>query len=360
MNDHPVNEADIRENAGDDIDFAALAARFEREVGAALVRDERRTTCRSRRHALVDAGRGEADWLAGLRDTHHLEGIALFDHTPESMHREIGPWLLPLPEDERRVPVVAELASVAGSRHALSFIDSQLSAERLADHLRPWMSGVLDDGTEVLLRFYDPRVGPDMLAALPAAYPARFMAPLDHWLSWDERYARRLVEIVTPHESLNSSATRLPIVLDPGLREHFARLNTADVLLDAIREERDLDTDRLDRLPYGLQRAIAKHFMAVAERCGIRSWSDLHFWVGLGLCIHPDLADREEWQTLLRRCARENLRVGDEVVRLAEVDRQALEESPSPAFLAFAERLLAGLDDRAKRLAPESAPTANH
>ncbi|PZQ65006.1 MAG: hypothetical protein DI563_26120 [Variovorax paradoxus] len=187
---------------------------FEREIEQTLVSDMAAFARLSQRsgmhcHALVDAAacgqldeqRPDEGAIARLAARHPVEATPLFLLTPEADIAGAGPWLIELPvsEDGEAVPaLLSDLARVAGLAQALSLMASPLRSTTLAIHLRGWFDGRIpadptiadDEDAGAVLRWYDPRVGFDMVALWPEADRDAFLSAFT-WAGWDAAFTPR-------------------------------------------------------------------------------------------------------------------------------------------------------------------------
>ncbi len=280
-------------------------ANFESEFAAIRVRDMRQWLGRCADtpvFALVNAARCDAQALATLCRDSGLEMLSLFDNTPEEDHASTGPQLIALPPNSS-ADLLDALALQCAVNDALSLIASPQPVYRLVAHLQSWLNGVLEDQTDVLVRYFDPRIGFDLIGLLPAAERHAFLEPFRFWASWNAGFS----PIVMTGSAMRSATARtqpLPISKDVAIA--LGRINTPDLILGLITEE-DLEDGELDSIAPALQRHIAQRQLAQVQAAGLSAWADQRFWVGMGLRINPMLGDVETGRRWLARAKQDKL-----------------------------------------------------
>lgn len=135
------------------------------------------------RYALVSAGQCEEGVVARMVAMQELACERLFMQTPEAEMADIGPWLVEIPTSSSESLRYA-LAHQAAAE-ALTLMASPLRLQKLSAHLRGFLSGTLLDGSSVLLRYFDPRIGFDMFAHWSDPVQRKFSRPLAWWAGWD-------------------------------------------------------------------------------------------------------------------------------------------------------------------------------
>jgi len=224
-------------------------------------------------YALVSTGQCDEGVIASMVAAYGLSFERLFMQTPEAEMADIGPWLIEIPlsgsEALRR-----SLARHAASQ-ALTLMCSPMRLPRLCEHLRGFLSGTLADGSPVLLRYFDPRVGFDMLAHWPASVQGQFMQPLDWWAGWDGdaqlRHANGDADIET-------APRRDAIELAPEWARAMDKVGEAHLLVALLAEELEAsnptDALLLEQVHPLLCRQIAQAALAFIHRAGFAGWSN--------------------------------------------------------------------------------------
>jgi hypothetical protein len=279
--------------------------RFKREVALLLGHDLGLLLGQARNmphYALIDGGQCPEGWLDAWRRDYRLDAEPLFLRTPEAAHHALGPQLVELPKEALGAthPLIESLAAGPGVWQALTLSASPLPILELHAHLSAFLGGVLDDGTEVLLRWYDAAIGLPLLNTLPEAARSAFMQPFAFWKSWDWHY--RPVELSGPKkQSLPDHP--VPVPIDEATLQTLSALNVVQSLIAYLEDEPPLNPD-IAPLPMApaLKHDIAERELKQAQGLGLASrFMDQLAVLWFALHVHPDIWRhphmREEGQT---------------------------------------------------------------
>lgn len=226
-----------------------------------------------RHYALVSAGQCTRWSAADMVATHTLEHERLFIQTPEADMAEIGPWLIELP---RAVgPALLDALAQQASEEALTLIASPLRLAALGAHLRSFMYGTLEPDVDVLLRYFDPRIGFDAVEHWPAPAKQAFLRPLAWWAGWDARgQQRKLKGSASVHGTPLGERQRLP----PQWSEAIGTLSEPHLMAVLLAEELDAQEDPaaewLGQIHPLVQRQIVRDALTFAEQAGLAGWDD--------------------------------------------------------------------------------------
>jgi hypothetical protein len=263
----------------------ALHRHLEPQIRRLLVADP--SSREQRCHALVSVGQCDEGAVADMVATHGLAHEKLFMQTPEADMAHIGPWLVELPPAPSDALVHA-LAHMAAAE-AVSFLRSALRPLKLAEHLRGFMSGVLLDGAPVLLRYFDPRIGFDMLVHWRDDVRQRFLAPLAWWAGWDAGFQ--------PRRFHGASAAPASSPGDTVIELNAEWLNAIDavgepqltvaLLGEALAETDSRASRQLSALHPWLCRQIARDALVFARGAGFDGWDDRVLACRVALLLHP-------------------------------------------------------------------------
>ncbi|AMO94076.1 hypothetical protein CFter6_1365 [Collimonas fungivorans] len=274
---------------------------FLDEVAQALSHDLRillRPLRSAQCYALVNAGQCAPGSVAKLVADHELDAEPLFAHTAEEAHVDQGPWLLRLPSQPSDA-LLLRLAADAGSKQALSMIASPLRNHVLCAHLRSWFNGLLEDKSQVLMRYFDPRIGLDMVQCWPQPVRQQFLGALQWWASWDHLFTPRAIRGAAQPQP---AALEEPLEIGAELQLALDRLNHAERLQALILKE-DTDPGELDHIAPPLLRVIAHLQLQRAEQLDLNEWGDQRLLIALGLRMHPQACDEPRLNALLHTSA---------------------------------------------------------
>ncbi|WP_194274043.1 DUF4123 domain-containing protein [Variovorax paradoxus] len=282
---------------------------FEDEISQTIAQDIGTFVRLSRQsgqrgHALVNAGqcgvvdenRQEDGWIARLVARYQLDATPLFLHTPEAAAAGVGPWLVELPsmaEAADASPWLHDLARGAGAVHALSLVASPLRPVTLAAHLRSWLDAVIppdpalddDEAVGAVLRWFDPRIGFDMVIRWPDDVRQDFLSAFT-WAGWNAEFHPHGLRCSKPFAP-RSAARTAPLRLDKDLLLAMAPLNRADALLAHVHDR--FGSPVFQHIAPALQRWIALDQLQAVQRLGL---NDFENWITLlhqSLSLHPEL-----------------------------------------------------------------------
>ncbi len=286
---------------------------FERDIEQTLVSDMAAFARLAQRsgmhcHALVDAAacgpleeqRPDEGAIARLAARHPVEATPLFLLTPEADIAGAGPWLIELPvsDDGEAAPVLlSDLARVAGLPHALSLMASPLRSTTLAIHLRGWFDGRIpadptiadDEDADAVLRWYDPRVGFDMVALWSEADRDAFLSAFT-WAGWDAAFTPRGLRCTRPRDPRASPRSQ-PMTLGTDLLRAMGALSQADDLLaDA---QGNAQADAFDAVAPALRRWVAIDQWQQARHLGLESRESCMALLHTALTLHPGVSRLE-------------------------------------------------------------------
>ena len=302
-----------------------------------LLQPLRATSC----YALVNTGQCKPGSIAKLIAEHELDAEPLFAHTADDAHVDQGPWLLRLPERSSDA-LLLRLASDVGTSQALSVIASPLRNHVLCGHLRSWFNGLLEDKSQVLMRYFDPRIGLDMVQCWPRPVRQQFLSAMQWWVSWDHLFTPRII-----HGNAQPQPAELsePLAINTELQLTLDRLNHAERLQALILKE-DTDPGELDHIAQPLLRVIAHMQLQRAAEMDLNAWSDQRLLVALGLRMHPQACDEPRLNALLRTCAAEKESIAAAIGRMPAAYWEELQATAPRSLALLSENILAPLRER--------------
>ncbi len=238
-------------------------------------------------YALIDAGQlfpHELDLDQELTAL-GLDYDALYNGTPEAELAEVGPYLVALPEpgDAHRA-ALDRLSRLMIHGWTVSFFTSRAPDIALSMHLKAFLHGLFEDGTKVIVRFFDPRV----LGALAQHAPGLrdpLLAPLGAWAYWDR--ALRLQTLPGEDRPKDTLRPGEPRVIPLATAEALSRAGRADHILSII-EDRTAAPGELDAFAPHLRYRIVAGLHARACECGLSGLDPEHLFCALGIRLHPE------------------------------------------------------------------------
>jgi hypothetical protein len=134
-------------------------------------------------YALVDAAQFYDVGLGAISGLHKHKLISLLGEQAEPDAIYAGPLLIPLFNQHSEM-LVDGLLSFLDRFNAVSFLSSSGSISGLTAHLT-WLTDVKhDDGTEWVMRYFDPRILPFWLGVLTPQQKELALGPVHRWIYW--------------------------------------------------------------------------------------------------------------------------------------------------------------------------------
>lgn len=324
-------------------------AAFEQELAAIRLGDIRRWLGQRGNlpvYALVNFALCKPEAVVDLCQAHGLELFGLFENTPEEEHAAIGPQLIALTHapDPKWLETLAQQCAASD---ALSFIVSPQPMFQLVEHLQSWFDGVLEDESGVLVRYFDSRIGFELIGLLAPEERNAFLAPMRFWAGWNGTFAPTVMQ----GQARRTAPPRaLPLPIDKALRQSIAHISLANLLLGLITEE-DVEDGELDHIAPLLQRHIAQRQLAQLQAAGLQDWADQRFWVGMGLRINPMLGDVETGRAWLFKAKQEETTLPSLLVDQPEELWERAKARAPQSLSEVAQKLLASLNAQPQKLA---------
>jgi len=250
-------------------------------------------------YALISAGQCEDHAAATLVASHHLAYERLFMQTPEAELADIGPWLVEIPSqpDERLLRALAQQAAA----QAMTLLCSPVRLPKLCEHLRSFMYGAMPDGSPVMLRYFDPRVGFEIFRQWPESVQQHFAMPLAWWDGWDSDLQRRHISgestsKISPLKARIELSTAWCNAMDLTGEAHLI----VALLAEELEESNHDSSHRLEQIHPVLRRQIAKKALAFSKKAGLVSWNNRAMACRHALLQHANFyQDPEFLSTLL-------------------------------------------------------------
>jgi hypothetical protein len=178
--------------------------------------------------------------------------VSLFDDTPEAALIDIAPLLVSLSDSQANGR--ARVLALGRTAPCLTALGSPLALPELAQKLGRLHQTNLEDGGELVLRWYDTRVQPVWLASLEFQQQRAVFSGIDCWYGCD-RFGQWLRHVAPPHAA-DSAPADMPLKLS--IPQFAALLESAQV---------DVVLNHLDRVITDEVRATDKRtlFMFVEQ-----------------------------------------------------------------------------------------------
>ena len=261
-------------------DWQALQAILAQEIDAYL-RDLTDVSPDMLSYALVDAGQ-IPEMRGAFLEQMEIPHARLFDGTKEHKIAQYGPVLISLDRNANsgQLPVSQLLHSMQYG-WTVSWLTSPLDLNDLTRHLAGHLNGVLEDGREVLIRYYDPRNLAPFLDHVDTRTKTALLAPIKQWRYWDRDFVLRTISGHAQTDLDDIQSTQIT----SDTQEVMANAAIPDLIMSKLLA--DSDSDAFDQwLPHTLYRAIAD-LVNEARRYGVNEFPDIYLFVSLAMTVHP-------------------------------------------------------------------------
>jgi hypothetical protein len=262
-------------------DWQALQAILAQEIDAYL-RDLTDVSPAMVSYALVDAGQ-IPEMRGAFLEQMEIPHARLFDGTKEHKIAKYGPVLIPLDRNANsgQLPVSQLLHSMQYG-WTVSWLTSPLNLNDLASHLAGHLNGVLEDGREVLIRYYDPRNLAPFMENVDAKTKTVLLTPIKHWTYWDRNLALHTLE----GAGLTNTAGVQSTQIARGTQQAMANAAVPDLIMSNLLADSDPRQfeEWLPHIMYGLIVAYIHN----ARTYGVSEFQDLYLFVSISINIHPE------------------------------------------------------------------------
>lgn len=239
-------------------------------------------------YALVDAGQLHLTevQLVPLLQEHALPFEPILRQTPEAELETVGPYLVEL--NGANPAALETITGLMAYGWVVSFLSSPLPTFKLHTHLRSCLNGVLEDGTSVQLRYYDPRILPVLLRSAPDSIRSPLIGPIETIAFWDRELHWHAIE--GPNQA-TFQPEHASFTLPNALMQAFGQSGQADLALSWILAD-ETRSEQLDSLAPHLQYQLAADLVSRARNYGLDSQSSIRLFcsIGLNACFTFDQA----------------------------------------------------------------------
>lgn len=237
-------------------------------------------------YALLDCSAHESAWQELTALYPDAQWRSLFDDTPEQSLESAAPLLIAFTPENREL--VAWLVKLERAQPSVSWLESPYALAALAPMLARRLPCEIDDGKEVVLRFYDPRILLGLPSALTPQQKRYFFAPVHIWTAWEPRrqaYYGIEAEAATAADTARYAFS--PISLTLAQRDQLMYFDKENLYDSIIAHWEETCPDDIDGLSAPMLREIA---IAAVSRCGSYGIHDAgaqHLFAGLMMTVSP-------------------------------------------------------------------------
>jgi hypothetical protein len=241
-------------------------------------------------YALLDCSAHDSAWHELTTLHPQARWKSLFDGTPEQELHTAAPLLIAFTQEDKEL--VAWLGGLERMQPSVSWIESPHTLGTLAPMLARRLPCEIDDGREVVLRYYDPRILLGLPSALTPQQKRYFFAPVAAWTAWEPRreaYYGIEAEPATAADMARYAFS--PISLTLAQRDQLMYFDKENLYDSIVTHWQETCPDDIDGLSAPILREIA---MAAVSRCGgygIHDPGALHLFAGLMMTVSPSFDD---------------------------------------------------------------------
>jgi hypothetical protein len=264
-------------------------------IDGALLRS---ATPRTQRRWPVDAARSL--FLSGIADT----------------AAAVGPLLFELPADQPDRAAVESLIDLTTGQMLGSFLVMTNQDADAVEVLRQFVDVQLDDGTEMVMRFYDPRILPFWLSDLSDAYRGHLGTAVSLWLYWAETLEVRVMELSSGSRHRSGPETSFPVRLSAQQETALINASTPYLVMNRLRAE---EPDRLSGIPHVHRYDFIRQQLERAAEHGVSALSDLEAYCGLAVALGARF-DNDPAMDGALRSVKAGVPFGQAITTLSEID----------------------------------------
>ena len=202
---------------------------------------------------------------------------SLFEGTPEAHLVSAAPILISASREQ--TALLNWLEQLERASPSVSWITSSYPLSTLAPMLTRRMQCEINDGQEVVLRFYDPRILLGLPSALTAQQKRYFFAPVSSWIAMEPRRRERYTINIEPATPADISRYAFaPISLTLQQRDQLMYFDKENLYDSIIQHWRDTCPDDIAGIKHNMLREAAIAAVARADSYGITDASAQHLF----------------------------------------------------------------------------------
>ncbi|WP_175022868.1 DUF4123 domain-containing protein [Rugamonas rivuli] len=231
--------------------------------------------------SLIDGAQNQDLHKLGLERKKGLGFHSLLDASANFDAVYAGPLLV---EHAHRnaCTVLAGIVNVEGSANYVSLMTTSQPVEALVSRLA-WMTNVVhEDGTEWIMRYYDPRILPHWLAVLNRDQRDIALKGIKQWLYIDVRGSAQIIH-GTPALDASFEAAA-PMCMSPAQHEILMARCMPYMIMDLLASD---NVDELQAMPAHERYDFLATQLGRAQAYGLESVPDLKTYCMLGLMFGP-------------------------------------------------------------------------
>lgn len=133
-------------------------------------------------YVIIDCAHFDKTFYEHFINNTTVKAESLFARTLDEESAEAGPLIIKL-DLKKNLDIIEEIQEIEKNNPAVIWLWSEIDFTRLADNtLKPLLYGSLEDGTPVLIRYYDPRcIEPILENFKTNSFTAKRLANIKSW-----------------------------------------------------------------------------------------------------------------------------------------------------------------------------------
>lgn len=194
----------------------------------------------------------------------------------------VGPLLFELTRDQLTSNEPDTLLDLVNGQSAGSLILSHLDEASLAHRFQNLLDVLLDDGSDMLMRFFDPRVLPIWLEILEPSYRRYVAQTMQQWMYWGADFSLQ-TQSFTP-QAQEETAPKLPMQISSKQEQRLLDACAPWTMIERFRTE---SASALISLPVSLRYAFFAQQLNRAQAYGLQGQGDLEAYCSLAIECSP-------------------------------------------------------------------------
>lgn len=239
-------------------------------------------------YALIDCAAHDDAFAQLNKRFPDAQWASLFADTPEAHLLSAAPLLIALDAAAPDAALVSWLIEKERARPSVTWLQSGFGLSTLAMMLTRRLQCRINEGEEVVLRFYDPRILLGLPSALNGPQKKFFFAPISSWTAWEPR--RHAYYGIDPEPATRQEIAAfsvMPIYLDERQREQLMYYDKEALYDSIVAHWEENSPEAIAGLDPDMLRKVAVAAVARCSGYGIHGASDQHLFAGLMMRVSP-------------------------------------------------------------------------
>jgi Domain of unknown function (DUF4123) len=247
--------------------------------------------------AIIDPASYPNAWLEFGQLAASRKGGSLFAQTPHDQDTAVAPLLLPLEAGDEKI--LAALVKIAHQSPAIVWVTNSSPTTELLTCLALKLDAELaDERLPITLRYFDPRVLPELLHILDSQQLEALNGGVRAWWWMDRNGKLTSFAVNSPQGGVHNSPLQSQIALSNAQIESLLEASFVDRVLEVLLQS---EPHRLAGFDLHQRYAIAAEHVAKARDWGLHSEFDCASYLAVSFELGRNFAASPEWTELLER-----------------------------------------------------------